>query len=56
MDVLRLLADGRGDREIADALSISSRTVAARVRNILTKPRVPTRAAAATYAVPHGLA
>ena len=51
IDVLRLLADGRTDREIAGALAISPRTVARHVTAILAKLGVATRTAAATLAV-----
>lgn len=43
-------------REIAAGLSLSERTVANHVRHILTKPELPSRTAAATDAVRHGLA
>ncbi|MDQ3493388.1 MAG: LuxR C-terminal-related transcriptional regulator [Chloroflexota bacterium] len=50
-DVLRLLVEGRSDREIAEALGIGYRTVASYVRNILAKFDVTSRTAAATLAV-----
>jgi predicted ATPase/DNA-binding CsgD family transcriptional regulator len=56
MEVVRLLAEGRTSREIADALSISERTVEGHVLHILTKLDLPSRAAAAAFAVRHGLA
>jgi DNA-binding CsgD family transcriptional regulator len=37
IDVLRLMAAGKSNREIADALFISRNTVSTHVRNILTK-------------------
>ena len=46
-DVLRLLADGLGDRDIAAALTISRRTVETHVSSILHKLEVPNRAEAA---------
>jgi DNA-binding NarL/FixJ family response regulator len=46
-DVLRLLADGLPDRDIAAALTISSRTVETHVSNILRKFGVRNRAEAA---------
>ncbi|HEV2124748.1 MAG TPA: tetratricopeptide repeat protein [Chloroflexota bacterium] len=55
-DVLRLLVDGRTDREIAETLCISPRTVGVHVTNILGKLAVGTRTAAAAHAVRHGLA
>jgi DNA-binding CsgD family transcriptional regulator len=55
MDVLRLLAEGQSDREIAGALLLSYRTVTSYVTNIFTKLQVDSRTAAATYAVLRGL-
>ena len=55
LDVLRLLAMGKTDREIAEALSISYRTVTNHVASILTKLDAPTRTAAATFAVRRSL-
>lgn len=55
-EVLRLLADGLTNREIADALFVSLRTVATHVDHILTKLDVRSRTAAVAYAVRHGLA
>ncbi|MFN8521387.1 MAG: response regulator transcription factor [Chloroflexota bacterium] len=46
-DVLRMLAEGLTDREIADALIISPRTVETHVSNILHKLNVRNRAEAA---------
>jgi DNA-binding NarL/FixJ family response regulator len=46
-DVLRMLAEGLTDREIADALIISPRTVESHVSNILHKLNVRNRAEAA---------
>ncbi len=56
LDVLRLLAEGRSDREIAAALALSRRTVTTHVTGILGKLGLPSRAAAAVHAVRHGLA
>jgi DNA-binding NarL/FixJ family response regulator len=47
LDVLRLLADGLGDRDIATALTISRRTVETHVSSIIHKLGVPNRAEAA---------
>jgi non-specific serine/threonine protein kinase len=55
-DVLRLIAEGRSDREIATALSIGVRTVHTHVTGILNKLGVSSRTAAAAYAVRHDLA
>jgi predicted ATPase/DNA-binding CsgD family transcriptional regulator len=54
-DVLHLLAEGRSDREIADALFISVRTAQTHVGNLLAKLAVSNRAEAAALAVRHGL-
>lgn len=56
VDVLRLVTEGRSNRSIADALSLSERTVENHVRHILDKLNLDTRTAAATFAVRHGLA
>ena len=55
-DVLRLLANGRSDREIARALSISPHTVHGHVSNLLGKLGVTSRTAAAVLAQRQGLA
>lgn len=54
-DVLRLLADGLSDRQIADELSISPRTVGYHVTNLLSKLEVESRTAAVAYALRQGL-
>jgi DNA-binding CsgD family transcriptional regulator len=54
-DVLRLLVEGRSNAEIAAALFVGAGTVKTHVANVLAKLGVPTRAAAATHAVRHGL-
>jgi DNA-binding NarL/FixJ family response regulator len=55
MDVLRRIVAGRTDREIADELFISKRTVTTHVSNIFNKLGLNTRAEAAAYAVRNGL-
>ncbi len=55
-EVLRLLAEGRTDREIATALSISHRTVRGHVTNLLGKLEVKSRVEAGVFAVRNGLA
>jgi predicted ATPase/DNA-binding CsgD family transcriptional regulator len=55
-EVLRLLAEGRSNQEIADALSISLLTAKTHVTRILTKLDLPSRSSAAAYALRHGLA
>jgi DNA-binding NarL/FixJ family response regulator len=47
MEVLWLVAAGRGNRDIASELSISPRTASVRVSSILAKLGVSTRAEAA---------
>ena len=55
IDVLRLIAEGRSDRDIADALFIGHRTVTSHVTHIFAKLGVGSRSAAAAYAVRHGI-
>jgi len=55
-DVLRLLAQGQSNKEIAAALVIGEKTVKTHVSNILSKLGVPSRTQAALYAVRVGLA
>jgi DNA-binding NarL/FixJ family response regulator len=55
-EVLKLLAEGSTDREIADRLFISHRTAMQHVANILGKLEVNSRTAAAAFALRHGLA
>jgi DNA-binding NarL/FixJ family response regulator len=54
-DVLRCLAQGLSNREIALELSISTRTVTTHVRNILDKTGLDNRTQVALYAVEHGI-
>lgn len=54
-DVLRLLARGRSNKEIGQALVIGEKTVKTHVSNILAKLSVPSRTQAALYAVRIGL-
>jgi DNA-binding CsgD family transcriptional regulator len=56
LEVLRLVAAGRTNREIADALFISIPTVKRHLTTILGKLGVPSRTAATAYARSHGLA
>ena len=55
LEVLRLVATGSTNREIANALSISERTVERHLGNIFTKLDVPNRAAATAFAYDRGL-
>ena len=54
-EVLRLIAQGMSNREIADALFISERTAEHHVSSILSKLGHTSRAQAAVFAVEHGL-
>ncbi|HZQ35078.1 MAG TPA: response regulator transcription factor, partial [Dehalococcoidia bacterium] len=56
VEVLRLLAEGRRNREIAAELSIAENTVFQHVRSILNKTGCANRTEAAAYAHRHGLA
>jgi ATP/maltotriose-dependent transcriptional regulator MalT len=55
VEVLRLIARGRSNRQIATALVISERTVARHVQNIFAKLGVSSRASASVFAAEHGL-
>lgn len=55
MDVLKCLARGLSNREIADELTVSVRTVTTHMRNILDKLHVSNRTQAALYALEHGV-
>jgi DNA-binding NarL/FixJ family response regulator len=54
-DVVRLVAAGRTNREIATTLVISEHTVARHVQNIFVKLGCSSRAAATAYAYEHGI-
>ena len=54
-EVLRLIALGKSNPEIAEELFISPNTVAHHVTNILNKSSTSNRTEAATYAAQHGL-
>jgi non-specific serine/threonine protein kinase len=55
VEVLRLIAQGLSDRQIAETLYVSRRTVSTHVSNILNKIGVPSRSAAAAAAGRYGL-
>jgi two-component system, NarL family, nitrate/nitrite response regulator NarL len=55
LDVLRLIANGMENSEIAAELNISPRTAKNHVSNILTKLGLPSRVQAAVYAVRQGV-
>ncbi len=56
LEVLRLLVEGRSDREIAAELSISPKTAGHHVEHILAKLGVGSRTSAAAHAIRRGLA
>ncbi len=56
IEVLRLVAQGQSNREIADGLTISEATVRTHVSNILSKLNLCSRTQAALYALREGLA
>jgi DNA-binding CsgD family transcriptional regulator len=55
VEVLRLVAQGLTDAEVAERLFLSPRTVGQHLRSIYNKLGVSSRAAATRYAVEHGL-
>jgi DNA-binding NarL/FixJ family response regulator len=55
LEVLRLIARGKTNREIARELDISEKTVARHASNIFIKLDLSTRAAATAYAFTHRL-
>jgi len=55
LEVLRLIAVGKSNREIATELVISEHTVARHVQNIFRKLDVPSRTAAGAFAFEHDL-
>lgn len=55
VEVLRLVAQGMTNRQIAEHLHISVRTVNTHLTNILNKTTSENRTAAATFAIQHGL-
>jgi NarL family two-component system response regulator LiaR len=56
LEVLRLIAQGRSNREIADELVITEMTVRAHVSNVLGKLHLASRTQAALFALREGLA
>ena len=55
LDVLRLVAQGLSDAEVASQLYLSPHTVRAHIRSIYSKIGVGSRSAATRYAAEHGL-
>ena len=56
LEVLRLIAEGLNNREIAERLVISTKTVKTHISSILSKLHLGDRTQAAIYALRHGLA
>lgn len=56
LDVLRLIAEGLTDAEVAERLSLSPRTVGSHLTSVYGKLQVQSRTAAARIALEHGLA
>ena len=56
MEVLRLVANGLTDAQIADQLVISPRTVGKHLQSIYSKLYLPSRSAATRWAIEHHLA
>ncbi len=55
LEVLKLMAEGLTDAQVADRLVLSTRTVQAHVRSIYSKLDIATRSAATRYAIRRGL-
>jgi DNA-binding NarL/FixJ family response regulator len=55
VEVLRLVAEGLTNAQVAARLSLSPRTVDRHLNAIYTKLGVATRTAAAAFAIEHGL-
>jgi DNA-binding NarL/FixJ family response regulator len=55
LEVLQLVAAGKSNRDIANELFLSEKTVARHISNIFTKLNLSSRAAATAYAYQHAL-
>lgn len=55
LEVLKLIAAGKSNRDIAGDLSISENTIKFHIKNILQKLSVVNRIEAVTYAMQHGI-
>ena len=55
VEVLRLVARGRTNRQVAELLVVSPKTVGRHVENLYRKLDVSSRAAAAVFAMEHHL-
>ena len=53
--MLRLIARGRANKQVATALGISSKTVGHHIEHIYAKTGVTTRAGVTLFAMEHGL-
>ena len=53
--MLRLVAAGASNREVAERLTISEHTVARHLQNVFAKLGVSSRTAATAFALEHGL-
>jgi DNA-binding NarL/FixJ family response regulator len=55
LEILRLVTSGRTNRQLAEELGVSTRTIDAHLRSIYAKLGVKSRSAATRYAVEHDL-
>jgi DNA-binding CsgD family transcriptional regulator len=55
VEILRLVTSGLTNRELADGLGVSTRTVDAHLRSVYAKLGVKSRSAATRYAIEHQL-
>lgn len=55
IEVLRRIARGQSNRQVASALVISTKTVGSHIEHIYTRAGVSTRAGAALFAMEHQL-
>jgi NarL family two-component system response regulator LiaR len=55
LEVVQLVAQGRNNQEIAQALVISEKTVKSHISNMLSKLHLDDRTQLAIYAIKHGL-
>jgi DNA-binding NarL/FixJ family response regulator len=56
LEVLQLVAAGMTNRQIADAMFLSPRTIASHIASILAKLDLPSRTSAVAYAIRNHLA
>ena len=55
LQVIKWLGEGLTNRQIANRLDLSARTVDAHLRSIYAKLQIQSRSAATRYAIEHGL-